>query len=59
MTLMAKRKDSERSNLHSALLIVADPEGYGGEVSLAVRWARTVLFNQSHVPLSIKGEKAA
>lgn len=39
-------------NLTAALRILADVEGFGGDEALAVQWARLVLKNQSHLPLT-------
>jgi hypothetical protein len=51
-------KAIEQRNLSAALVIIADPERYGGETALCVLWARSVLLNLNRLPLT-EGKQAA
>jgi len=41
------RDGHDRANLEAASVILADPERYGGEGSLLVRWARVVIERET------------
>jgi hypothetical protein len=45
-TILEKRKQTERKNLESAAIIIANPDQFGSENSLAVRWARLFFANR-------------
>jgi hypothetical protein len=45
-TVLEKREAIERANLESAALILRQPDVFGGDFSLAVRWARAFLANR-------------
>jgi hypothetical protein len=42
-SIREKREQAERSNLESAALILREADKFGGDTSLAVRWARALL----------------
>lgn len=52
MNRIEQLRQFESDNLLAALKILADADRHGGDSSLAVLWARAVLANQQHLPLT-------
>ena len=52
MTVLEQRLAHDAENLQSALLIVVNPDRYGGEDALAVKWARSTLAKANYLPLT-------
>jgi hypothetical protein len=50
MTILKQRLEHDRNNLEAARLILTDPDHYGGDEALAVRWARRVVARLEPIP---------
>lgn len=58
MNRREREKQIACDNLTAALAILTDPDRYGGESALCVRWARSLLANQNYLELNMERKAA-